>query len=519
MTKEVMDRLVTSASTAPTIFMFANNLLEEIENVDEYYSPTIPTATSTTVATDELEFAVFGSDIATVRSPPLLSLVHHYSETSHGEVPLQPPFTQYTQSTDQIDITQVATTTDDESAMSFSKLVPYFLLILPVVTVLGNVLVVASICIEKSLRSSTNYYILSLAFADIMVGAVVMPFAVYVEFSAGVWNLGYQICDFWVACDVMACTASILHLVAISIDRLMAVTKPILYARNKNLTRVWVSIGIAWSLSALIALPIILGVNRMGLVDHHRDDELECTFYNAKFILASSLASFYIPSLAIVIPYAIIFHTLRKHAKKMHKTKILRHLSRSIKPKSNDNNREENTVTMTPPIVGEEAGGAHSDQAQPFSETLKTNNSSSEDYPTLQSTPRTNPVERKLKHFRRPFSKKNPKTQTQTVKLLSPVRTPQLHQRTKRTAMSKEKRATTLMIIVLLLFFGCWIPFFTANTINAVCLSLGSGDRCLDGNVMSAFVWLGYVNSSMNPIVYAVFNVEFRKAFRKILHL
>ena len=29
--------------------------------------------------------------------------------------------------------------------------------------------------------------------------------------------------------------------------------------------------------------------------------------------------------------------------------------------------------------------------------------------------------------------------------------------------------------------------------------------------------WLGYSNSSFNPIIYSIFNSEFREAFRKIL--
>ena len=55
------------------------------------------------------------------------------------------------------------------------------LLIFPVLTVFGNVLVVLSVYFERSLRSPTNYFIVSLAVADIMVAVLVMPLAVYVE--------------------------------------------------------------------------------------------------------------------------------------------------------------------------------------------------------------------------------------------------------------------------------------------------------------------------------------------------
>lgn len=55
------------------------------------------------------------------------------------------------------------------------------LLVFPLLTVFGNVLVVMSVIREQSLRTLTNYFIVSLAIADIMVAILVMPFGVYVE--------------------------------------------------------------------------------------------------------------------------------------------------------------------------------------------------------------------------------------------------------------------------------------------------------------------------------------------------
>jgi len=35
--------------------------------------------------------------------------------------------------------------------------------------------------------------------------------------------------------------------------------------------------------------------------------------------------------------------------------------------------------------------------------------------------------------------------------------------------------------------------------------------------VISVIVWLGYANSLLNPVIYTIFNADFRSAFRKIL--
>lgn len=63
------------------------------------------------------------------------------------------------------------------------------LILFPLLTVFGNVLVVMSVYRERSLRTVTNYFICSLAVADIMVAVMVMPLAIYLEVSS---NIGPQ---------------------------------------------------------------------------------------------------------------------------------------------------------------------------------------------------------------------------------------------------------------------------------------------------------------------------------------
>ena len=65
-------------------------------------------------------------------------------------------------------------------------------------------------------------------------------------------------------------------------------------------------------------------------------------------------------------------------------------------------------------------------------------------------------------------------------------------------------------------FLICWVPFFTCNIMDAICAKLQLD--CTPG--VMAFqltTWLGYVNSFINPVIYTIFNMEFRKAFKRIL--
>uniref|UniRef100_A0AAG5CS18 G-protein coupled receptors family 1 profile domain-containing protein n=1 Tax=Anopheles atroparvus TaxID=41427 RepID=A0AAG5CS18_ANOAO len=107
----------------------------------------------------------------------------------------------------------------------------YLILVLfPILTLFGNVLVILAVCRERTLQTVTNYFIVSLAIADLLVAVVVMPFAVYVLVN-GAWSLPNFACDFYIAMDVICSTSSIFNLVAISIDRYIAVTQPIKYAK------------------------------------------------------------------------------------------------------------------------------------------------------------------------------------------------------------------------------------------------------------------------------------------------
>lgn len=86
----------------------------------------------------------------------------------------------------------------------------------------GNVFVIAAILLERNLQNVANYLILSLAVADLLVACLVMPLGAVYEVSQE-WTLGPELCDMWTSSDVLCCTASILHLVAIALDRLVEI--------------------------------------------------------------------------------------------------------------------------------------------------------------------------------------------------------------------------------------------------------------------------------------------------------
>uniref|UniRef100_A0A915LBN3 G-protein coupled receptors family 1 profile domain-containing protein n=1 Tax=Romanomermis culicivorax TaxID=13658 RepID=A0A915LBN3_ROMCU len=59
-------------------------------------------------------------------------------------------------------------------------------------------------------------------------------------------------------------------------------------------------------------------------------------------------------------------------------------------------------------------------------------------------------------------------------------------------------------------FLICWLPFFIANIVQSLC-------NCISSSIFTTLTWFGYANSLANPIIYQIFNKDFRTAFKKIL--
>ncbi|XKL59094.1 hypothetical protein PGB90_000110 [Kerria lacca] len=133
-----------------------------------------------------------------------------------------------------------------------------FAIILMIFVVVGNLLVIVAIGTEKSLKNIQNWFIASLAVADFFLGVLIIPFSLANELM-GYWIFGNVWCDIHSAMDVLLCTASIMNLCLISLDRYWSITQAIDYLKKRTPARAAIMIALVWILSAVICIPPLLG--------------------------------------------------------------------------------------------------------------------------------------------------------------------------------------------------------------------------------------------------------------------
>ncbi|XP_040836755.1 D(3) dopamine receptor isoform X1 [Ochotona curzoniae] len=409
----------------------------------------------------------------------------------------------------------------------------YCALILAII--FGNCLVCAAVLRERALQTTTNYLVVSLAVADLLVATLVMPWVVYLEVTGGVWNFSRICCDVFVTLDVMMCTASILNLCAISIDRYTAVVMPVHYQHGtgqSSCRRVALMITAVWVLAFAVSCPLLFGLNTTG-------DPSICSISNPDFVIYSSVVSFYVPFGVTVLVYARIYVVLRQRRRKRILTRQnsqcisvrpgfpqqssclrlhpIRQFSIRARFSSDTTGKMEHSEDKQCP---QKCQDPLLSQLQPLSPG-RAHMELKRYYSICQDSALRPLGFQEEQQSKGPEGTRNSLSPTMAPKLSLEVRklsngrlstSLRLGSLQPRGVPLREKKATQMVAIVLGAFIICWLPFFLTHVLNTHCQACH-----VSPELYSATTWLGYMNSALNPVIYTTFNVEFRKAFLKIL--
>lgn len=422
-------------------------------------------------------------------------------------------------------------------------LITVMLVFIIILTIIGNILVILSVFTYKPLRIVQNFFIVSLAVADLTVAILVLPFNV-VNMMIGRWIFGIHLCKMWLTSDILCCTSSILNLCAIALDRFWAITDPINYAQKRTVERVLMLIGGVWILSLVISSPPLIGWNDWPEVFDSEKDP--CTLNsNPGYRVYSALGSFFIPLIIMTIVYIEIFIATRRRlrerarASRINAMNLKAAVASGKEPPQSTQQDQESISSETnhnehPNVLDINAHAKHIEKRRKKEKRTKAKDSIKHDK-EKHSENLLKPIivqedsVTDLQDHSTASMKYNGNDEINATAIITTATKDQHLNRNETMAkkansvyqfieekqkisLSKERRAARTLGIIMGVFILCWVPFFILYIVTPFCPTCCPSDQLID-----FLTWLGYINSALNPIIYTIFNLDFRRAFKKLL--
>ncbi|XP_058040230.1 5-hydroxytryptamine receptor 5A isoform X2 [Ahaetulla prasina] len=190
----------------------------------------------------------------------------------------------------------------------FKVLILTLLAMLGVATFLWNLLVLATILRVRTFHKVPHNLVASMAISDVMVAGLVMPLSLIYELSGRRWRLGRLLCEIWISCDVLCCTASIWNVTAIALDRYWSITRHLEYTLKTRRRISNLMITVTWLLSAIISLAPLL----FGWGETYTEDNAECQVSREpSYTVFSTCGAFYLPLCVVLFVYWKIYKAAR----------------------------------------------------------------------------------------------------------------------------------------------------------------------------------------------------------------
>lgn len=411
----------------------------------------------------------------------------------------------------------------------------------------GNLAVLVCFARERRLRRRlTNYYILSLAVADLLVGSLAIPFAVLTR--VGLPHDSPLACVAMLSFIVVLCTVSILHLVAVSVDRYWAILYPLAYQRLASEGVVVGVVFACWLAGFMLGFLPLLGWH-----DSKAASSGACLFLPVmkySFLVFLYFATIVYPALLIAFFYVRIYSVVRKQLRQITVFGDSARNDHLSTPSRGNNNRSDEALCSTTfketPNLSEmeryRPPGAdfhdQSPQQSPANHKCQGHNCQDEAIKgVLFSPPKAHPDNSEEQRK----EKRGGRTVNGHVGVNGRLRSNQmngtgnhdhrLHARRQSDSEGsehhclplhvghhhsqqhkREVRTAKALLSIVLFFMICWFPLYTLNCVKAFCFSCDPPVWLFDGLII-----LSHMNSALNPLLYAYRMTDFRDAFKRLL--
>ncbi|KAM9423099.1 activating molecule in BECN1-regulated autophagy protein 1A-like isoform 3-T5 [Salvelinus alpinus] len=445
------------------------------------------------------------------------------------------------------------------------------------VTVTGNILVMLSIKVNRHLQTVNNYFLFSLACADLIIGAFSMNlYTVYI--IVGYWPLGPVACDLWLALDYVVSNASVMNLLIISFDRYFCVTKPLSYPARRTTKMAGLMIAGAWILSFILWAPAILFWQ--FIVGERTVPPGECYIQflsNPAVTFGTAIAAFYLPVVIMMVLYIHISLASRSRVSKQNpeaekKTKGLKipnPLKSHILSRQNNNNQSPKP-SLESCNTGEAVKNGKIDESVVSTKADASVNPEEKESSNGSSTASIAPKNAKERANSEAISegglgiapapapapepapaaatvKLNPASKWSKIKIVTkqagdecitaieiqppiqggetrsiPVNRPRKVARKfasiARSQVKRKRQMAAREKKVTKTIFAILLAFIlTWTPYNVMVLISTFCHSCVPDTVWAIGYWLCYVNSTINPACYALCNATFKKTFKNLL--
>ncbi|XP_071423230.1 histamine H3 receptor-like isoform X1 [Pithys albifrons albifrons] len=398
--------------------------------------------------------------------------------------------------------------------------------LLVLATVLGNALVILAFVVDRSLRTHGNFFFLNLAVADLLVGecrgagggGVLRPchrpalpaggfcIPLYIPYVlTGEWRLGRGLCKLWLVVDYLVCTASVFNIVLISFDRFICVTRAVSYRAQKGMTRNAVlKMVTVWIAAFLLYGPAILSWEHIAQKSILPKGECHAEFfYNWYFLMIASTFEFFTPFVTVTYFNLSIYLNIRKRTS-------LRNENPS--PGQEDCEMSFQGAKREHTLFSVQPANKHKKAASslfPQKKTSRLHVSAELGSPSsnLNVNPNLPPLqvdEKEKPHGNGFLQGKESRCHATKVDTATTV--------ANSCRLSRDKRVAKSLAIIVCVFGLCWAPYTLLMIIRAACHG-----HCVHYSLYEISFWLLWLNSAINPVLYPLCHMSFRKAFLKLL--